>query len=132
MSFETANLTQEQKARFDEILVQWQAASNADTVKRFGHLVNQDVTHYHVGGKYARFDIGGSGAFMVEIETGTVYGIKGYGKINKAKNSGNIYDPGFNGSVLVRDRFRYGRFVNNADGSVKSMGYVAADERFLD
>ena len=47
---------------------------------------------------------------------GTVYGIKSYGKINKAKNSGNIYDPRFNGSVLVRDRFRYGRFTNNSDG----------------
>ena len=112
-----ANAMADRKARFDEILIQWQAAVDArHAAEGFTHP--SDKVHYHVGGKYARFDIRGSGAFMVEIETGTVYGIKGYGKINKAKNSGNIYDPGFNGSVLVRDRFRYGRFVNNSDGSI--------------
>ena len=38
--------------------------------------------------------------------------------MDKKKISGNIYDTGFNGAVLVRDRFRYGRFTNNPDGSI--------------
>jgi hypothetical protein len=111
-------LNLEQEARFDEILVQWQAAVDAKHAAS-GFTYPSDKVHYHIGGKYARFDIGGSGAFTVEMETGTVYGVKAYGHVNKAKNSGNIYDPGFNGAVLVRDRSRYGQFVNNSDGSVR-------------
>jgi len=111
-------LNMEQEARFNQIMISWQAAVDHKhyEVSKFTHP--SDKVRYHVGAKYARFDVGGSGAFMVEIETGIVYGIMGYGKVDKKKNSGNIYDPGFNGAVLVRDRFRYGRFTNNADGSI--------------
>lgn len=113
-------LTLEQEARFNEVLVSWQAAVDAKHAAS-GFTHPSDKVHYHVGGKYARFDVGGSGAFMVNIETGIVYGIKGYGKVNLKKASGNIYDPGFNGSVLVRDRFRYGTFDNCQDGTPRAM-----------
>jgi len=115
--------------RFDAILTQWQAAVDAKHSadgKRdcagYGYTHDSDKVHYHVGEKYVRFDIGTSGAFMVETSTGTVYGIKGYGKVNRKKVSGNIYDPNFNGSILLRDRFRYGVFANNADGSYNTVG----------
>jgi len=103
--------------RFNEVLAQWQAAVNADhTAKGFtNHPADQ--VHGHYGAKYARLDVGGSGAFMVEIATGIVYGIKGYGVVDKKKISGNIFNPLFNGSVLVRDRFRRGRFMNHTDGT---------------
>lgn len=38
------------------------------------------------GKKYTKLDVGGvgrSGKLMVENETGIIYGIKGYGKVNK-------------------------------------------------
>jgi hypothetical protein len=117
MSFEKKmNLSESRRIRFDEIMVQWQAEVNYDH-----RIVNQytskpEQVHYHVGKTYARFDIGGSGAFMVEIETGNVYGIKGYGKADKKKYSGNVYNPGFKGAILLRDRFRYGHFTNEPDG----------------
>jgi hypothetical protein len=115
----TMNLTSNQSRVFDAMLISWQAAVDAKHAAS-GFTHPSDKVYYHVGGnnKYARFNIGGSGAFMVEIETGIVYGIKGYGKVYKEQNSGNIYNPGFNGSVLVRDRFRYGHFTNNPDGSI--------------
>jgi len=44
-------------------------------------------THCHMGKKFARVDIGGSGRYMVELETGIIYGIKAYGVIHR----GHIY-----------------------------------------
>jgi hypothetical protein len=126
--FAVATLTQAQEARFTEVLAQWQFAVDAKHSadgKRdcagYGYTHDSDKVHYHVGGQYVRMDIRTSGAFMIHIETGVVYGIKGYGKVNKAKNSGNIYDPGFNGSVLLRDHFRYGNFENAPDGTPTAM-----------
>jgi hypothetical protein len=95
---------------FDRILEQWQAAVNHKhhDVSKFTHSADQ--VHGTFGLKYARLDIGGSGAFMVEMSTGIVYGIKGYGQVDKKKISGNIYDPSFDAAVLVNTRFQYGRF----------------------
>lgn len=112
-------LTKVQRTRFEDILVQWQAAVDLRH-RQAGFTHPSDKVRYQLGGKYARFDIGGSGAFMVEIITGTVHNIKGYGKVYKEKVVGNIYNPDFTGSVLVRDRFRNGHYSNNADGSVRS------------
>ena len=47
-----------------------------------------------VGSKYARVDIGYgpsmSGAYMVELATGDIYGIKGYGVIHRGHRFGNL------------------------------------------
>lgn len=104
-------------ARFEAVLSSWQAAANDLHYNRNEYTFPADQCHGTFGAKYARLDIGGSGAFMVEIESGLIYGIMGYGKVDKKKVSGNIYDMAFDGAVLVRDRFRYGRFENNPDGS---------------
>lgn len=47
--------------------------------------------------KYAYVDVGRSGKFMVEILTGDIYGIKGYGQIHRGHRYGNIADiSGYN------------------------------------
>ena len=102
-------VTHHQHTRFDKVLAQWQAAVNLE------HPADQ--VHGHFGAKYARLDVGGSGAFMVEIQTGIIHCIKGYGKVYKEKIVGNIYDLNFDAAVLVRDRFRNGHFENDSNGS---------------
>lgn len=72
----------------------------------------QEQKHAHFGGKYVRFDVGGSGAWMMDLMNGIIYGIKGYGKVDKKKIVGRLGDDNFNGAVLHRDRFRHGRFDN--------------------
>ena len=83
--------------RFDAILAQWQDAVNARHVAEGFTNHPADQVHGHYGAKYARLDVGGSGAFMVELSTGRVYGIMGYGKVDKKKISGSIFNPLFNG-----------------------------------
>ncbi len=47
-------------------------------------------THIHEGKKYTRVDIGTSGRFMVENETGNIFGIKGYGVIHRGHFYGTV------------------------------------------
>ena len=42
------------------------------------------------GKKYAKIDIGTSGRYMVEISTGNIFGIKGYGVIHKGHFYGTL------------------------------------------
>lgn len=111
-----ASQSQDIEDRFAVVLWQWQAAANREHYDVSEYTHPNDQVHGHFGAKYARLDIGSSGAFMVELSTGTIYGIKGYGKVDKKKNVGNI--ALIDAAVLVRDRFRHGRFVNNANGSI--------------
>jgi hypothetical protein len=105
---------------FEAILPKWQEAVNLKHYGVSGFLHHPaDQVRGTFGQKYARLDIGGSGAFMVDILDGFIYSIKGYGKVDKKKVIGNIYCPTFGASVLVRDRFRHGRFENNPDGSLR-------------
>lgn len=98
-------------------LNQWHEAHRADFVRSgYTNLLDsfdvQEQKHGHLGDRYMRLDVGSSGAWMLELATGDVYGIKGYGKIDRKKCAGNIYDPTFDGAILFRDRFRHGRFDN--------------------
>lgn len=100
-----------------EVLDQWHEAHRADFIAQgMTNLMltfdTQEQKHAHIGAKYVRLDVGGSGAWMLEIATGLIYNIKGYGKVDKKKIAGNINDPAFDGAVLFRDRFRHGRFDN--------------------
>lgn len=110
------------RARFDHILSQWQAAVNYKHyhLSQFTHPADQ--VHGTFGKAYARLNIGSSGAFMVDLIDGYIYGIKGFGKVDKKKEIGNITHPSFDAAVLVRDRFRHGRFRNNPDGSLTVVG----------
>lgn len=108
--------------RLKLILSQWHEAHRADHARRgFTNLLDsfdtQEQKHMHIGDKYVRLDVGGSGAWMLEVATGNIYGIKGYGVPNKAKIAGNLNDLQFDGAVLFRDRFRHGRFDNRKVGA---------------
>ena len=48
------------------------------------------VSHVHYGKKYARVDVGTSGKYMVEVETGRIYGIKAYGVIHRGHYYGTL------------------------------------------
>lgn len=103
--------------RVKQLLSQWHEAHRAEFVRRgYTNLLptfdGQEQKHIHIGAKYARLDVGGSGAWMLELTTGIVYGIKGYGTPDKKKIAGDINDPDFDGAILFRDRFRHGRFDN--------------------
>lgn len=42
------------------------------------------------GGKYARVDVGTSGRYMVDMATGEIFGIKGYGVIHRGHKYGTL------------------------------------------
>lgn len=98
------------------VLEQWHSAHKESWTKDYANSSTNFDTyeekHAHVGAKYVRLDTGTSGAWMLECATGDIWQIKGYGKVDKKKCAGNINDPEFDGAVLFRDRFRYGRFDN--------------------
>lgn len=99
------------------VLNQWHEAHRQQFVRDgYTNLLTsfdtQEEKHGHLGSKYMRLDVGGSGAWMMELATGIIYQIKGYGKVDKKKIAGNIYASDFDGTVLFRDRFRHGRFDN--------------------
>ncbi len=48
------------------------------------------VTRIKTGRKYANVDVGHSGAYMVELATGAIYGIKGYGVIHRGHYYGTL------------------------------------------
>jgi hypothetical protein len=100
-----------------QVLDQWHEAHRQQFIRdgftnSLATFDTAEEKHAHVGAKYIRLDVGGSGAWMLEIATGVIYSILGYGKVDKKKVAGNINDPQFNGAVLFRDRFRRGRFDN--------------------
>ena len=109
-------------ARLIEVLNQWHDRHLADRIR--GYLDKADPNefiqnfnqreekHAHLGAKYIRLDTGTSGAWMLEANTGDIFGIHGYGKVDRKKCAGNINDPAFDGAVLFKYRFRYGRFDN--------------------
>ena len=106
-------MTTEQTAKVEQVLKQWHEAGRAEFEHSYENLKYDSPSyekHYHVGAKYIRLDCGTSGAFLAEIETGTIYGIKGYGVPNKSKVCGNIWAEDFDGATLLEDRWRHGRF----------------------
>lgn len=54
------------------------------------HFESSIRVHIHEGQKYIRVDVGTSGKFMVEIDGERIYGIKGYGVINRKKCFGSL------------------------------------------
>lgn len=67
---------------------------------RLAHEINNDSKFYTSdldkkvqvtkGKKYTKVDVGGSGKYMVEHETGAIYGIKAYGVIHKGHYYGTV------------------------------------------
>jgi hypothetical protein len=106
--------------RIIEVLDKWHEAHKTDWYKGWAtgtfeqqkkEFNTREEKHAHIGARYIRLDVGTSGAWMLDTN-GDIFGILSYCKVNRAKCVGNINDPSFNGEVLFRDRFRYGRFDN--------------------
>ena len=107
-----ARISEKQENRVKEVLTQWHERGRADFERSYSNL-NYDTyytKHFHVGGKYIRLDSGTSGMFMADIETGLIYGIKGYGVPDKKKVVGNLWDENWNGADLYRRQTIRGRF----------------------
>ncbi len=50
----------------------------------------ESICKIKLGRKYANVDVGSSGRYMVELATGAIYGIKGYGVINRGHYYGTL------------------------------------------
>lgn len=57
---------------------------------REAQATHDSRTRVKMGRKYANVDIGQSGKYMVELATGEIYGIKGYGVIHRGHHYGNL------------------------------------------
>ena len=105
--------TLEQLARIETILREWHEAGRA-RFERDCPTLDYDgesyQKHHHVGAKYIRLDAGHSGCFMVEIASGLVFEIKGYGVPNRRKIAGVAWEPAFHGSTLERVRYSRGSY----------------------
>jgi len=80
----------------DELVEQWHESGRAAFAARCPALADQyDTPRYgrHIGRrgkKYICLDEGTSGMFMVDVATGYVYAIKGYGTIDRRKLVGKL------------------------------------------
>lgn len=63
--------------------------SNGYSLDNPGHAASV-LCRVVMGKKYAKVDTGSSGRYMVEIETGNIYGIKGYGVVHRGRAYGNL------------------------------------------
>lgn len=68
-------------------------------------------TQVKPGSKYDKVNIGGSGRYMVEVRTGNIYGIKGYGVPHKGHFYGTL--------DTIADYFWGGYYPEKLDGSLK-------------
>lgn len=48
------------------------------------------IAHHHIAKRYTRLDIGYSGRYMIENDTGRIFGIKAYGVINRGRYYGTL------------------------------------------
>ena len=73
-----------------------QADLRAEFVRQFGETSTEGVHRQNwlvsvkPGKKYTKVDIGHSGRYMVEIETGLIYGIKAYGVVHTGHRYGDL------------------------------------------
>lgn len=84
---------------FDAKLEAFRAKVEADQRARYIAEYGQDKFHVHemhtvakikLGGKYAKVDVGTSGKYMVEMDTGRIFGIKAYGVIHRGHQYGDL------------------------------------------
>jgi superfamily II helicase len=88
---ETKILTQEEKIKklCDKITAETQKRLSADGLGCECNYKNA-IAHSKDGKKYIKIDVGTSGKYMIEKETGNIYGIKAYGQIHKGHFFGTL------------------------------------------
>lgn len=74
---------------FQTKLKTFAALVEAEQIARLQHLhlgvpgnIAQARTSIKPGRKYCKVDVGTSGKYMVEVSTGNIFGIKGYGQVH--------------------------------------------------
>lgn len=82
---------------FDDKIKKFAELFQSDTDVRFmksnmNSLIGDGLHMVKVkpGQKYYKVDLGHSGRFMIEIETGNIYGIKAYGQVHKGHMYGTL------------------------------------------
>ena len=78
-----------------ERLELFRATLEADTIRGllhngYGSQIEAFRCKIKMGRKYANVDVGPSGKYMVELDTGKIYGIKGYGVIHRGHSYGTL------------------------------------------
>jgi hypothetical protein len=73
----------------DKITQQQQARLKA---QKLDCQCNMDlaICHFHIAKKYTRIDIGSSGRYMIDNNTGEIFGIKAYGVIHRGHYFGTL------------------------------------------
>jgi len=72
----------------------WEAGMTKDEVKKQLLSLNKRTITVKPRAKYINIDCGGSGQLMIDTTDGRIYGIKGYGQINKQHNwYGTVASP---------------------------------------
>ena len=93
MGTHTVWVNNELQAKLERFATLFQEQSLAELVRRKldgpGNRA-ECQTSVKMGRKYANVDIGRSGRYMVELATGNIYGIKGYGQIHKGHQYGTL------------------------------------------
>ena len=69
------------------------------------------------GKKFHKVDIGDSGRYMVEVETGNIFGIKGYGQVHKGHFYGTL--------DTISDYFWGGYYPEKIVGAPLLPGYMS-------
>ena len=69
------------------------------------NIINCKV-HIRPGKKYTKIDVGSSGKYMIDAD-GNIFGIKGYGQINKKKRFGTLD---------TIDQYFWGRYYGGKKG----------------
>lgn len=83
-------ITQEEIKPFAELLECDQLADDAEKGLTYEGWEKHCAVTVKIGGKYARVDVGDSGKYMVVLETGEIFGIKGYGVIHRGHAYGTL------------------------------------------
>ena len=82
-------VTQEQLQHFAD-LVQTQTRARYAAQGYTYDYTQETTVHVRPGKKYIKVDVGSSGKYMIETDTGDIYGIKAYGVIHRGHRYGNI------------------------------------------
>jgi hypothetical protein len=87
----------EMSVTVEEFAALVQEQVQADLKRRFPgspHMHGSEITRVVPGPVYTKVDVGPphnmSGRYMVENETGCIFGIKGYGRVHKAHRYGTL------------------------------------------
>jgi len=93
------SIKQEAAATYADKLERFRARVEADTKAAYAargytdmdiHYKSGIETRIKEGKKYDKVDVGSSGKFMIEKDTGDIYGIKGYGVIHRGHRYGSL------------------------------------------